>query len=122
MTDTAEAGNWDEWLTSHKRLSKELNWCDDAYGLDWRSGAGGDILGKWPFPLHTLALVARRSSPKALAAGVAADAIVNAARLYLHFRKAEVAAAADAEATNKLATAASAAANACGRATCVSMR
>ena len=53
MTDTAEAGNWDEWLTSHKRLSKELNWCDDAYGLDWRSGAGGDILGKWPFPLHT---------------------------------------------------------------------
>ena len=97
MTDTAEAGNWDEWLTSHKRLSKELNWCDDAYGLDWRSGAGGDILGKWPFPLHTLALVARRSSPKALAAGMAADAIVNAARLYLHFRKAEVAAAADAD-------------------------
>jgi len=97
MTDTAEAGNWDAWLTSHQSLSQELNWCDDAYGLTWRSGADGDILGKWPFPLHTLALVARRSSPKALAAGVAADAIVNAARLYLHFRKAEVAAAADAD-------------------------
>lgn len=97
MTDTAEAGNWEQWLTSHQSLSQELNWCDDAYGLTWRSGAGGDILGKWPFPLHTLALVARRSSPKALAAGVAADAIVNAARLYLHFRKAEVAAAADAD-------------------------
>lgn len=96
LTDTGEPGNWRDWVSAHGRLTESLGWCDEAHGLDWRTGSTGDMLGRWPLPLHLAVLAARRSSPAALAAGVAGDALLNAVRLVLHFRAAETCAAKDA--------------------------
>ena len=97
LTDTRNHENWAEWSASHARLGAEMGWCQESYGVDWRTGAAGDWLGRWPLPVHMLALAARRSSPQALVGGITADTVVNAARLYLHFRAAQESAASQAE-------------------------
>ena len=99
LTDTSCSQNWGDWLRSHQQLANaqdSLGWCEEAYGLDWRTGASGDWLGRWPLPLHVAVLLMQRSSPAALVAGAAGDTLLNAARLYLTFRAAEEAAARDA--------------------------
>jgi hypothetical protein len=96
LTDTTCDKNWEEWLESHRRLAPTLSWGDDVYGLDWRTGSAGDRLGRWPLPMHLALLAVRRSSLQMLAAGVAADALLNAARLLLQFREVRHAAAEEA--------------------------
>ena len=97
LTNTSCTDHWRTWVATHQRCVDKLNWSDEMYGLDWSTGAEGDWLGRWPVPLTAaISLALRRSSPQFLAAGVATDAIANAARLYLHFTQAQRSAAASA--------------------------
>ena len=96
LTHTSDDGNYSEWLACHQRLGESLGWCAEAHGVDWRTGSGGDIFGRWPLPLHVATLLLRRSSPAAFAYGLAGDALLNAARIYRAYRAAEDAAQHDA--------------------------
>ncbi len=97
MTDTRSKENWRDWMDSHAGLESSLGWSAEAYGFPWSTGITGDVAGKWPLPVHTAVLLARSSSPTALVAAAAGDALLNAWRLYLHFRVTEEATVADAE-------------------------
>ena len=97
LTDTSKTENYREWLTANNTLADEhrimdeghFGWSRQVYGLEWRTGHGGDWLGRYPLPLHVAVMLIRRSSPAALAASVMGDAVLNASRLYLTFRAAE---------------------------------
>lgn len=92
LTQTSSHENYNEWLSAHNQLHADTRldtWCKGAYGLEWRTGSSGDWLGRFPLPLHIAVMLMRRSSPAALAAGVAGDALLNATRLFLTFREAE---------------------------------
>ena len=81
MSDTKDDGYWESWLPAHRQLvAAPLPWPEQAYGYRWQTGATGDWLGRWPLPVHAAALLARRSSPAALLAGITADSLVNATR------------------------------------------
>ena len=81
MSDTKDDGYWESWLPAHRQLvDAPLPWPEQAYGYRWQTGATGDWLGRWPLPVHAAALLARRSSPAALLAGITADSLVNATR------------------------------------------
>ena len=81
MSDTQDDGYWESWLPAHRQLvAAPLPWPEQAYGYRWQTGATGDWLGRWPLPVHAAALLARRSSPAALLAGITADSLVNATR------------------------------------------
>lgn len=96
LTDTRDHENYTDWLGSHQRLSRALGWCEEAHGVEWRTGSDGDLFGKWPLPVHVAVMMMRRSSPAAFAYGLAGDAILNAARVFMSFRTAETAAGHDA--------------------------
>ena len=84
MTDTKDDGYWESWMPAHQQLvSAPLPWPEQAYGYRWQTGATGDWLGRWPLPVHAAALLARRSSPATLLAGMTADSLVNATRCTL---------------------------------------
>ena len=86
-------------MLAHNRLAaSQLQWSEEMYGFPWRTGSDGDMFGRWPLPVHVATLLARRSSPTALVAGLSADALTNAIRFHLTFRRAEAAAVADAPA------------------------
>lgn len=81
MSDTKDDRYWESWMLAHRQLvAAPLPWPEQAYGYRWQTGATGDWLGRWPLPVHAAALLARRSSPGALLAGITADSVVNATR------------------------------------------
>ena len=99
LSDTRSEANYDRWIGCQQQLAASpLQWCEEAYSFSWATGSDGDHFGRFPLPFQTLILLARRSSPTAVIAGVAADALANSARLYLKFREAEKAAVASAPA------------------------
>lgn len=68
------------------------------YGFPWRTGSSGDWFGRYPLPVHAATLLARQAFPLTLAAGLSADVLTTAIRLYLTFKRAEAAAMAEAPA------------------------
>ena len=103
LTNTSCKHNYHAWVNANNVLAGDqrimdeghYGWSRQMYGIDWRTGHGGDMFGRYPLPLHMAVMLMRRSSPAALAASVVGDAVLNASRVYVTFRAAEREAAGD---------------------------
>ena len=84
LTDTTTDSTYSDWLASQRNLATSLGWSEEAYAIDWRTGAAGDRFGRYPIPLLAVMLL-RGSSLPLFAAGLAGDAMLNATRLYLSY-------------------------------------